>query len=504
LTPEVMQRVQVERLKKELAVKLRLPKYPSDLELAELIGRGELPLRKKPVKTASGVAVVTVVAPLYTCPHGKCVYCPGGAGWGTPQSYTGEEAVVKTASSVGYDPQRQVAATIEKLRRLGHPVDKVELIIIGGTFTATSPSFQKGFIKRCLDALNGAPSNSLEEALMLAESSPIHVSGITVETKPDWAKKEAAEKLVWMGVTKVEIGVQALDDEILKIVNRGHSVRDVEEATSDLKDLCFKVCYHMMPNLPGSNPRKDLEMLLRLFEDERYRPDQLKIYPTLVLPGTELAEMWRRGEYIPYDEDELVHVLAEFMRRVPPYVRINRIQREIPLKTVLAGLRTPNLRQKVESFVGDGCRCIRCREHGHRKNQVNPDRAVCNRYVYRASGGLEYFISYDDPESDALLGFVRVRIPSRTLMDELEGAGLVRELHVYGQMTPVGVEPDGSTSQHRGFGRLLMEEAERVVFEEHGLDRVAVISGVGVRNYYRRLGYRLDGPYMCKDRGVRI
>jgi elongator complex protein 3 len=307
-----------------------------------------------------------------------------------------------------------------------------------------------------------------------------------------------------MGVTKVEIGVQALDDEILKIVNRGHYVRDVEEATSDLKDLCFKVCYHMMPNLPGSNPRKDLEMLLRLFEDERCRPDQLKIYPTLVLPGTELAEMWRRGEYIPYDEDELVHVLAEFMRRVPPYVRINRIQREIPLKTVLAGLRTPNLRQKVESFVGDGCRCIRCREHGHRKNQVNPDRAVCNRYVYRASGGLEYFISYDDPESDALLGFVRVRIPSRTLMDELEGAGLVRELHVYGQMTPVGVEPDGSTSQHRGFGRLLMEEAERVVFEEHGLDRVAVISGVGVRNYYRRLGYRLDGPYMCKDRGVRI
>jgi len=504
LTSGVMQRAEVERLKKELAVKLRLPKYPSDLELAQLVGRGEPLLRKKPVKTASGVAVVTVVAPLYTCPHGKCVYCPGGAAWGTPQSYTGEEAVVKNASSVNYDPKRQVQTSIEKYRRLGHPVDKVELIIIGGSFTATSQTFQKSFIKNCLDALNGVPSNSLEEALVLAESSSIHVSGITVETKPDWAKGGIVKNLVQMGVTKVEIGVQALDNDILRLVNRGHSVEDVAEATADLKDMSFKVCYHVMPNLPGSNPSKDLEMLLRIFDDERFRPDQLKIYPTLVLPGTELAEMWRRGEYKPYEEDELVSVLAEFMRRVPPYVRISRIQREIPLKTVLDGLRTPNLRQKVESLVGDGCRCIRCREHGHRKRPVNPNRAVCNRYVYRASGGLEYFISYDDPESDALLGFIRLRIPPRTLTDELEGAALVRELHVYGQMKPVGTEPDETTSQHRGFGRLLMEEAERVAFDEHGLDRVAVISGVGVRNYYRRLGYRLVGPYMCKDRGMSI
>ncbi|MCS7137033.1 MAG: tRNA uridine(34) 5-carboxymethylaminomethyl modification radical SAM/GNAT enzyme Elp3 [Candidatus Caldarchaeum sp.] len=493
----VIGREEAERLKRELASKLRLEKFPSDDEIASLLNTA---VKRKPVKTLSGVSVITVVAPVFECPHGRCIYCPGGKPFGTPQSYTGEEAVVKTAASYNYDPRKQVETALERLRRMGHEVDKVELIIIGGTFTATSDNFQRFIIKECLDALNGAATNSLEEALLMSESSPIHVSGITVETKPDWAKKDVATRLVEYGVTRVEIGVQALDDEILSFVNRGHTLEDVVDATSDLKDTAFKVCYHIMPNLPLSSPAKDLEMFSKMFEDERFRPDQLKIYPTLVLPGTGLEALWRKGLYKPYPDEELVKMLTEFMRRVPPYVRIARIQREIPLNISLDGLHIPNLRQVVEKAVGKSCRCIRCREHGH-VGKVNSDTVAMKSLRYQSSGGLDYFVSVEDEDSDALLGFVRVRIPRRALRPELEDAGLVRELHVYGAMKTVGTQADETTSQHRGFGRILMKEAERIVFEEHGLGRLAVISGVGVRGYYRKLGYRLLGPYMVKNRG---
>ncbi|MDW8062760.1 MAG: tRNA uridine(34) 5-carboxymethylaminomethyl modification radical SAM/GNAT enzyme Elp3 [Candidatus Caldarchaeum sp.] len=494
----LLQRTEAERLKKQLASAMQLRKFPSDEELAVLLNAT---VRKKPVKTLSGVSVVTVVAPIFSCPHGKCIYCPGGKPFGTPQSYTGEEAVVKTAASYDYDPRKQAENAVQKLRKMGHSVDKVELIIIGGTFTATSDEFQRHVIKECLDGLHGVSTKSLEEALDVSERSSVHVSGITVETKPDWAKRDIAVKLVEYGVTRVEIGVQALDDEILAFVNRGHTIQDVVEATADLKDTAFKVCYHIMPNLPGSSPAKDLEMFTTMFEDERFRPDQLKIYPTLVLPGTGLEILWRKGLYKPYSDEELVKMLAEFMRRVPPYVRISRIQREIPLHSALDGLHIPNLRQVVEKAVGNSCRCIRCREHGHINRKVNPEKAVIRRIRYRSSGGLDYFVSVEDLDADALLGFVRVRIPSKALRPELEEAGLVRELHVYGAMKAVGTPPDEMTSQHRGFGRTLMSEAEHIIFEEHGLERVAVISGVGVRNYYRKLGYKLFGPYMVKNRG---
>lgn len=494
----VLTRREAERLKKQLAAELKLDKYPSDDELASLKG---VAVAKKPVKTSSGVSVITVVAPIFSCPHGKCIYCPGGAPFGTPQSYTGEEAVVKTASLHGYDPRKQVEASVEKLRKMGHSVDKVELIIIGGTFTATSEDFQRNFIKECLDALTGVYTNSLEEALKVCEKSPIHVSGITVETKPDWAKKEIATRLVEYGVTRVEIGVQVLDDEILRIVNRGHTLEDVVEATADLKDTSFKVCYHIMPNLPGSSPQKDLEMFTKMFEDERFRPDQLKIYPTLVLPGTGLETMWRKGVYKPYPDEELMKMLVEFMRRVPPYVRISRIQREIPLHISLDGLHIPNLRQVVEKAVGNSCRCIRCREHSHVGKKVDPNKAVIKILRYRSSRGLDYFVSAEDEDADALLGFVRVRIPPRALRPELEDAGLVRELHVYGAMKKVGEPTDETTSQHRGIGRRLMKEAENMIFLEHGLGKVIVISGVGVKAYYRKLGYTDFGPYMAKIRG---
>ena len=489
-----------QRAKISAVRRLGLSHVPSNLEISKVLSQDDPQwlrdlLRKKPVKTVSGVSVITVVAPIYSCPHGRCIYCPGGLPFGTPQSYTGKEHVVIEAGEVSYDPFQQTLRKLERLRRMGHVVDKVELIIIGGTFTATPPAFQRIFIKGCLDALNGVVSPDLETALELAERSSIHISGITVETKPDWAKLPIASGLVDMGVTRVELGVQALDDDILRLVNRGHTLADVVEATRDLRDLAFKICYHMMPNLPGTNPRKDLEMLTTLFESEDYRPDMLKIYPTLVLPGTGLEKLWRRGLYTPYSDEDLIEVITQFFKRLPRYVRVNRVQREIPLECAVAGYSVANLRQEVERRLNGGCQCIRCREIGRKATIVGKEEL--NQIKYRAGGGDEWFISLDDAETDALIGFVRLRIPSRVVRPELEDAGLVRELHVYGPMTPVGL--GGYAAQHRGFGRRLIMEAERIAAELYGLSRIVVISGVGVREYYRKLGYSRAGPYMCKE-----
>ena len=504
-TPE-----EAQRLKIILAKELQLKKIPSNTEILSTISgenREKLStlLRKKLVKTISGVAVITVVAPVYACPHGRCIYCPGGIVEGTPQSYTGNEEAVKAALRVMYDPYMQVRQKIKQLREMGHPVDKVELIIIGGTFTAMPLEFQRTFIKRCLDALNEYDSPDLDTALEYAEKAPIRVSGMLIETKPDWGKAEHGNIMLEMGVTRVELGVQALDDEIYRITNRGHTLDDVIQATADLKDLAFKVGYHIMPNLPGSTLEKDYEMFKQLFADDRFRPDHLKIYPTLVLPRTGLYKLWREGKYTPYSDEELIKLLARCLANVPRYVRVQRIQREIPLSTTVDGNKIPNLRQAVEEYMekqGMKCECIRCREIGHkmRREKFTPDysRTALNRIYYEASGGVECFISIDETKHDALIGFIRVRIPSRTLRPELKRAALVRELHVYGHLTPVGMKPDLFSQQHRGYGRQLLAEAERIAREEFSMRKLVVISGVGVREYYYKNGYRRDGPYVSK------
>ncbi len=334
----------------------------------------------------------------------------------------------------------------------------------------------------------------------------MRVSGITVETRPDWAKLPQAEKLLALGVTRVEIGVQAIDDGIYRLINRGHTVDDVIEATQILKDLAFKVGYHLMPNLPRSSLEKDLEMYKRLWEDPRFRPDMVKIYPTLVLPGTRLYELWRSGLYQPYSDEELVELLAKWLEMTPPYARIQRIQREIPLRVAAAGNKIPNLREVVEARLkekGSSCRCIRCREFGHKALKegimasIEDARLIMRRY--EASGGLEYFISYEDPSKDVLFGFLRLRLPSRILRKELKNAVLVRELHVYGRMTPVGRRSgDKLSAQHRKLGSRLLKEAERIGVEELDARKIVVISGVGVRKYYYRHGYAPDGPYVSK------
>lgn len=502
----------VERIKLKVSKKYGLRKVPSNVEIlqnipAELREKVKRVLSKKPVKTISGVSVITVVSPIRSCPHGACIYCPGGD-LNSPRSYTGEEESVRMASLVDYDPYLQVQGQVGKLERMGHDVDKVELIFIAGTFNAMPYGFQRWFLKRCLDMLNGVDSSSLEEALRIAEERPKHrVSGITVETRPDWVKRpRQAERLLEMGVTRVEIGVQILDDEVYRLVRRGHTVEDVAEATRTLKDLAFKVGYHLMPNLPGSSLEKDLECYRRIWVDERFRPDMIKIYPTLVLPGTILHEWWKSGRYRPYRDEDLVKLLADWLLLTPPYVRIQRIQREIPLDITSAGNRVPNLREVVENYLkmrGLRCRCIRCREVGHRLLKdgvkVDPDSIKLVVRRYKASGGLEYFISYEDISNDILVGFLRLRSPSQVLRKELENAALVRELHVYGRMIPVGAKDLSDwTMQHRSYGSRLLAEAERIAVEELDARKIVVISGVGVRKYYYRHGYRRDGPYVSK------
>lgn len=500
----------VEEVKRLVAGRYGLGKVPSNAEILEASPeelREELRrlLLRKPVKTISGVAVVTVITPMRSCPHGGCIYCPGGSE--APKSHTGVEEVVRQAQLVDYDPYLQVLAQIGKLERMGHEVDKVELIFIAGTFTALPRGFQKWFVKRCLDALNGSDSGSLEEALRKAEEDPKHrISGITVETRPDWAKRPQAENLLALGVTRVELGVQLPDDGIYRLINRGHTVEDVVEATQILKDLAFKVGYHLMPNLPGSDLEKDLEAYRMIWDDPRFRPDTIKIYPTLVLPGTKLYDLWRNGLHEPYSDEELVELLAKWLELTPPYARIQRIQREIPLNLAAAGNRIANLREVVENKLrekGLRCRCIRCREAGHRmlkegvRARIEDARLLVRRY--EASGGVEYFISYEDPVKDVLFGFIRLRLPSKVLRKELEGAALVRELHVYGKMVPVGRGGRSDLElQHRKLGSRLLREAERIASEELDAGKVVVISGVGVRKYYYKRGYRPDGFYVSK------
>ncbi|MCS7142436.1 MAG: tRNA uridine(34) 5-carboxymethylaminomethyl modification radical SAM/GNAT enzyme Elp3 [Aigarchaeota archaeon] len=498
---------ELQRLKLIVAKELGLKIVPSDLDVLRSIrGRGgdsiREVLRRKAGRSLSGVTVITVAVPPYNCPHGSCAYCPGGPAWNAPKSYTGEEHIVKLSQRYSYDPGSVIRDQVKKLEDAGHTVDKIELIMVGGTFTALPLHVQRSLVKRCLDELNGVESSSLEEGLRVAEGAERRVVGMTAETKPEYAKYEHANRLLEMGFTRVELGVQTLDDWSYSVLNRGHTLRDVVESTRVLKDLAFKVTFHVMPGLPESSPERDIEVFRELFTNDAFKPDALKIYPTLVLPGTQLHKWWLKGWYRPYTADELVKVLVESMRYIPVYVRVNRIQREIPPHAIIDGNRLGNLRQLVEREAarrGIRCRCIRCREVGRQgpKYEPRPEHLRLMRLSYEASGGIENFISFEDVANDVLIGFVRLRIPSEPLRPELRGAALVRELHVYGQMVPVG-EGGGRGWQHRGVGSRLLFEAERVASEEFGLRKVVVISGVGVREYYYSRGYVLDGPYVSK------
>ncbi len=491
-------------LKAKLCRKHRLARVPANYEVLERVPEEyrdivEPMLRNKPVRTMSGVAPVAVMTSPCDCPHGRCSYCPGGTANETPQSYTGQEPAALRASMYAYDPSRQTASRIAQLHAIGHRTDKVDLIVMGGTFTARSREYQDWFIKRCFDGMNEHESKDLESAQLANESARSRCVGLTVETRPDWFGPEQAEHALDQGATKVELGAQILDDEVLRGVDRGHDVSAVIDATRTAKDAGFKIAYHMMPGLPGADKDRDLESFRKMTQDERFKPDMLKIYPTLVVKGTRLYEDWAKGRYEPLTLDAATDLLARVKRQIPPWMRILRIQRDIPVKLIDAGIRKSHLRELVRTRLeesGDRCRCIRCREIGHRPGEAPKDSDVDMREIsYRASAGEEMFMSYEIPSTDSLIGYARLRFPSP------EGAAaLLRELHIYGQMVPISKK--GNAWQHRGFGEGLLAACEERA-SERGLTELRVTSGVGARNYYRRLGYERAGPYMSKRLSAR-
>jgi elongator complex protein 3 len=386
-------------------------------------------------------------------------------------------------------------------------VDKVELIVMGGTFPGMPLNYQKRFIQRCLDAVTKKKSSSLEEAKKSAEKSQIRNVGITVETRPDWAKEEHVNRMLSMGVTRVELGVQNIYNDIYELVGRGHRVQDVVDATRILKDAGLKVVYHLMPGLPGSNFERDLKAFHKIFTDSSFKPDMIKIYPCLVLKGTKAYDWWRRGEYQPYTTEEAAKLVLEMKKFVPRWVRIMRVQRDIPAFLIEAGVNRGNLRQIVLRKLREQkirCQCIRCREVGHRwlkdKVKPNPDNVQVLVNREKASDGEDIFVSAEDSTNEVLIGYLRLRIPSdKAHRSEIpfETASIVRELHVYGTLVPVGKHM-AKAWQHKGYGEILLCTAERISKEDYDKRKVVVTSALGTKPYYKRFGYDYDGPYVSK------
>ena len=500
----------IHRIKNQTAAKHHLEHIPSNPEIIASLEPSEkrklLPiLRRKPTRTISGVTIVAVMTKPHPCPQPEpCAYCPGGPTHGVPQSYTGYEPATMRGFQNNYDPFLQVKSRIEQLTAIGHRVDKAELIIMGGTFPATPPEYQTWFIKRCLDAITNKKSQNLETAKTNAETSRIRNVGITVETRPDWAKEQHVDAMLDMGVTRFELGVQNPNDQIYKLVGRTHTVKDVSEATRIAKDAGLKIVYHMMHGMPGSNPTMDLEAFMEIFTNADFKPDMLKIYPCLVLEGTKVHEWFREGTYKPCSTEEAVNLIAEVKKMIPPWVRVMRVQRDIPAQLIVAGVAKSNLRQLVQEKLGESgerCGCIRCREIGHRNGvKVDVDRVKVLSTCYAASEGEEIFLSVEDPENDVLVGYLRLRIPSeKAHRPEIKAtsSAIVRELHVYGPLVPVGMRKAGAW-QHKGFGSILLAEAERVASEDYDLKKLLVISALGTKRYYARFGYERDGVYVSK------
>lgn len=473
-------------------------------------------LKLRPIKSASGVTVVTVMAMPHPCPQGRCIYCPGGVEFNTPLSYVGSEPATKIAQAHSYDPFEQITTKLNTLEINGHDTGKIELIIIGGTFPFMKEKYQQDFVKACYDGLNSdlkpKCSSTLQEAMNVNETSKHKCVGLTIETKPDYCKRSHIETMLHLGVTRVEIGVQSLRNEVFRFVNRGHSINDVIESFKTARNAGLKIVAHMMPGLPGSSPKKDLEDLHQLLYDPRYKPDMLKIYPTLVLRNTGLHKLYCNGQFTPYTDEEMVKVLVDLKKSIPPWMRIMRIQREIEAKDIVAGPKEGNLRQiALERLSTEGytCKCIRCREIGlRRKGSIDEHSAKLTRLDYTAAGGQEIFLSYETDDGSALLGFLRLRKVVGSFDSELysyvcddnhtQVVAVVRELHVYGQMLNVGRKANNHSWQHRGLGRLLVAEAEQIAKFEFGVDALSVISAVGTRKYYEKLGYKQDGHYVTK------
>ncbi len=468
-------------------------------------------LRKIKVRSNSGVAVVSLLTKPYQCP-GRCIYCPFEKEM--PKSYLSKEPAAARALANNFDPYAQVQNRMRALVANGHPIDKLEVIVIGGTWSAYEKDYQEEFISEIFRAANNFTKGddeyetgtelSLEELQQENETAGARIIGLSIETRPDHINEEELNRLRWLGVTKIEIGVQHLQDSVLSFNQRDMTAKEISDATELMRNAGFKVVYHMMPNLPGSTPEMDIQMFGDLFNGNKYHPDMLKMYPCVVLKGSVLYTMWERGEFKPYTDDELIHVLREAKKQVPRYVRILRVIRDIPASYIIAGSKVSNLRQVIledQKKHNWQCECIRCREI--RNNQVQLDDYELQTIEYNTVTGKEIFLSFEHTSENKCAAFCRLRLPDKDAtttftgnLEVLRDAAIVRELHTYGQL--MKIKNKGDQGQHRGLGMRLMQEAERIA-RESGCKKLAVISGVGVREYYKnKLGYKLDHTYMVK------
>lgn len=472
-------------------------------------------LKVRKVRSQSGVAVVAVLTKDFGCP-GHCLYCPTEKGM--PKSYLSNEPAVMRAILNKFDPYKQVKMRLQALENSGHPTDKIELIIIGGTFGALPDKYRFWFVKRCFEACNNkkvkveseklkfkVKNSSLKQIQKENEKAKHRIVGITIETRPDYISEKEILKLRELGVTRVELGVQNIYGDILKLNRRGHSVAQTIKATKFLKDAGFKINYHLMPNLPGATISRDKKMFKEIFANPDFQPDILKIYPTVVVKNSTLYKWWKSGKYKPYSDKQLLELLIEIKKDIPPYVRIMRLVRDIPAQSIVAGSKISNLRQIIEQKSKERnwhCRCIRCREVKNEKPKVKSLKLI--RRNYKASGGKEIFLSFEDVKTDKLYALLRLRItsPQKHFIPALNNAAIIRELHTYGQTVPIAKKPNppaGGVVQHTGLGKRLIAEAEGIAKKEFDVKKIAVISGVGVRDYYRKLGYKLKDGYMVKN-----
>ncbi len=478
----------------------------------ELVASGKLKrspnleriLRKRSIRTLSGVTVITVLTKPFPCP-GQCIYCPNERGM--PKSYISDEPAAARALALKFDPYRQVVERIKVLKRNGHPTDKIELIVKGGSWNAYPLAYQYWFIWRCFEACNKIKNskskiekvdvikNKLFHAQKKNEKAEHRIIGLTLETRPDLINNKSVEQMRQLGSTRIELGVQTIDEKILKLVKRGHAMSDTVQATKLLKNYGFKVDYHLMPMLPGSTPKKDEKMLSEIFSDPNYRPDMIKIYPCTAVKNSPLYRWVKNGKYKPYSDKQLLELLINFKSNVPRYVRISRLIRDIPGHHIVAGNRMTNLRQVIQSEMarrGLKCNCLRCREAGHQKN--NPNKKLSIKLFadkYEANRGTEYFLSFENTKREIVFAFCRLRIDKNGLYPSF-----IRELHTYGQALQIGSK-NKAASQHKGLGLKLIKEAEKICLKNK-ISKLAVISGIGVRGYYRKQGYRLEHGYMVK------
>ncbi|MBR9699553.1 tRNA uridine(34) 5-carboxymethylaminomethyl modification radical SAM/GNAT enzyme Elp3 [Candidatus Woesearchaeota archaeon] len=533
------------RIKTKLCKKHNLHYIPTDIQILLNVPESQQKdvkkfLLTKPTRSISGVAPVAIMSRPHKCPHGTCTYCPGGpksAFGDVPQSYTGKEPTTRRAIRNNFDPYLQVMNRLEQYMVTGHTPEKVDLIIMGGTLPSLSKEFQEEFVKYTFKAMNDfsrlffdkgkfkinlfkkffeLPGDindpkrqkrihdkllekkgkcGLEKEQVKNETSDIRQIGMTLETRPSHAKLDHANEMLRLGCTRVELGIQTVYDKVLEAVNRGHTLADSRESTRILKDLGFKINYHMMPGLPGVTRKKDMESLKEIFSNPDFRPDMLKIYPCLVMKGTKLYEDWKKGKFEPIRTAEAAKLIAEFKPSIPEWCRMMRVQRDIPTYMTEDGVDKTNLRQYVDKIVkkkGITCRCIRCREIGRTKETIKGYKIKIEEY--EASQGKEFFIVAE--KNGALIGYCRLRFPSQQLRPEItDSSALIRELHVYGMAAEIGEEGD---VQHKGIGKKLLKKAEDIA-KKHSYNKIVVISGVGVREYYRKMSYNLEGCYMVKN-----